>query len=455
MAYIPHTGEDVAAMLAAIGAPTVDALFASVPASLRLTAPLDLPAGLSEADTARTVRDLLARNRLPRLSFAGAGAYEHYIPAAVRPILSRGEFLTSYTPYQPEASQGSLQAFFEFQTIIARLTGLEVANASLYEAGSALAEAALMAHRSAPRPRILVNAGLHPLYRRVLETHMAFLGVTVETLPEQDGVTDAAAARFGPDVCAVALQHPNIFGALEPVHALAAAAKAAGAQVIGVVNPVSLGLLSPPGAWGADIAVGDCQPIGVPVAFGGPYAGFIACRKDLVRKLPGRIVGATVDGKGRRGFVLTLQAREQHIRREKATSNICTNQALVALSFTIAASLLGGRGLRAVAEACAARAHTAARRLAGIPGVRLASAAPFFHEFVVTLPRDAVAVCRAAMDRDGIVPGVPLSRLMAGRDRDLLVCVTETKQAADLEALAIALERAVAAPAAATGGARH
>jgi len=430
-------------MLGVIGAPSIDALFDSVPPPLRIHGKLDLPEGRTEAGTAAVVRSALGENRMPRLSFAGCGAYEHYIPAAVRPLVGRGEFLTSYTPYQPEASQGSLQVFFEFQSIICRLTGLDVANASLYEAGSALAEAVIMAHRVATRPKVLIAAGVHPLHRRVLETYVKYLGITLETMPERDGATDAEAVTVGADHCAVVVQHPNVYGRLEPVNLLAAKAKAAGAMTVGSVNPVSLGLLKPPGEWGADIAVGDVQPVGVPLQFGGPYAGFIACRKDLVRKMPGRIVGQTVDTNGRRGYVLTLQAREQHIRREKATSNICTNQALIALQFTIAASLIGGRGLRRVAESCAALAHAAADRLSRVPGVALLNSGPFFHEFIVRLPVSAAAVCRDMAEHDRIVPGVPMSRFDPGRDRDLLVCVTETKREVDLDALAASLTRAL------------
>ncbi len=436
MAYIPHTEDDVREMLKVIGVPSLEALFDRVPKSLRLEGPLNLPKGLSEADTAEAMRDLLAKNSLPRLSFAGAGAYEHYIPAAVKALVSRGEFLTAYTPYQPEASQGSLQAFFEFQTLICQLTGLSIANASLYEAGSALAEAVLMAHRANNRPRVLLARGIHPLYRRVLNTYVQYLDVTLEDLPEINGVVDVSGLAVGSDVCAVVVGHPNFFGCLEPVAQLAEKAKAAGALTIACVNPISLGLLKPPGEWGADIAVGDVQPMGVPVAFGGPYAGFMACRKDLVRKLPGRIVGMTVDGKGRRGFVLTLQAREQHIRREKATSNICTNQALIALQFTIAVTLIGGRGLKSLAETCVARAHEAARLLGKVPGVGLVHGTPFFHEFVLSLPAPAALVCADMAEHAGIVPGVPLSRFWPERSRELLVCVTETKQRAGLEALA-------------------
>lgn len=443
MAYIPHTEDDVRHMLGVIGAPSIDALFDSVPAALRIHGALDLPPGTTEAGTAAVVRTALGANKLPRLSFAGCGAYDHYIPAAVRPLVGRGEFLTSYTPYQPEASQGSLQVFFEFQSIICRLTGLDVANASLYEAGSALAEAVIMAHRVVPRPKVLIAAGIHPFHRRVLETYVKYLGLTLETMPEKDGATDADAVSVGADHCAVVVQHPNVYGRLEPVSGLAAKAKAAGAMTVGSVNPVSLGLLKPPGEWGADIAVGDVQPIGVPLQFGGPYAGFIACRKDLVRKMPGRIVGQTVDTNGRRGFVLTLQAREQHIRREKATSNICTNQALIALQFTIATALIGGKGLRRVAESCAALAHAGADRLGRVPGVTLPHPGPFFHEFVVRLPVSAAAVGRDMAEHDRIVPGVPLSRLEAGRERDLLVCVTETKGLADVDELAASLARSL------------
>jgi len=433
MPFIPHTEEDIREMLAAAGVSSLDDLFRGVPAGVRSVKPLSLPPGKSEAETAREARTVLGLNRPVRMSFAGAGAYEHHVPAVVRAVTSRGEFLTAYTPYQAEASQGSLQAFFEFQSIVCRLTGMDVANASLYEAGSALAEAVLMAHRATGRGKVLVAAGVNPLYRRVLSTYLRFLDVRMEELPAVDGVTDAAGASVGEDACAVVVQHPNFFGCMEPVGALAVKAKAAGALVIGCVNPVSLGLLKPPGEWGADIATGDVQPVGVPLSFGGPYAGFLACRMELVRRMPGRLVGMTKDTKGRRGFTLTLQAREQHIRREKATSNICSNEALVALSFTVAASLLGGGGLRRTATISVANARRVLAGLSAFPGVGRVHGSPFFHEFALALPFDAEALAARMADDHGIVPGVPLSRFFPGRSRELLVCVTDARNDAELD----------------------
>jgi glycine dehydrogenase subunit 1 len=433
-------------MLAVIGAPSLDGLFAHIPESLRLNRGLDLPAGKTEADTVREMERIMGGGRPPRLSFAGAGAYEHYLPAAAREIVGRGEFLTAYTPYQAEASQGSLQAFFEYQTLICQLTGLDVANASLYEAGSALAEAVIMAHRVTGKPRVLLAPGINPLYLGVVETYTRFLGLTLERMPEKDGVTDAETLSSGTDVCAVVVQHPNFYGALEPVDRIAGMARNAGALTVGHVNPVSLGLLKPPGEWGADIAVGDIQPLAAPLSFGGPYAGFMACRRDLVRRMPGRIVGMTMDAQGRRGFVLTLQTREQHIRREKATSNICSNQALVALQFTAVVAMLGASGLVRMAGTCARLAHAAARELTAVPGVNLVYGSPFFHEFVVRLPRPAAKVCAEMTVRAGIVPGVPLSRLVAGRENDLLVCVTETKNRSDVSELARELTATLALP---------
>lgn len=430
-------------MLKAAGVPDMESLFASVPSAVRLNKPLDLPPGLSEPEAARVIGGILAKNRMPRLSFAGAGAYEHYIPSAVNAIISRGEFLTSYTPYQAEASQGALQAFYEFQTMVCQLTGLDYANASLYEAGSALAEAVLMAWRVTDHPRVFVAPGLNPLYRAVLETYTSHAGLLLEDLPQRDGTVDFSGVRWE-NSAAVVVQHPNFLGCLEPVDELAARAKSHGALTIAVVNPVSLGLLKSPGEWGADIAVGDCQPIGLPLSFGGPYAGFMAVRAELVRKMPGRIVGMTVDKAGRRGFVLTLQAREQHIRREKASSNICSNQALSALAFTVALALRGGRGLRDMASACAVRSRQTLERLLRVPGVRRVYGAHFFHEFVVELPAPAEAVCADMAGHDGVIPGVPLSRLGAGKEREMVVCTTETKSLHDIDDLVRALAGSLA-----------
>ena len=443
MAYIPHNPDDACGMMKASGIGAWDELFASIPSAVRSTKSLDLPPGLSEPAAGRVIRGILAKNRMPKLSFAGAGAYEHYIPSAVKSIISRGEFLTAYTPYQAEASQGALQAFYEFQTLICQMTGLDYANASLYEAGSALAEAVLMAWRVTNHPRVFVAPGLNPLYRRVLDTYTSHAGVMLENLPERNGTVDFSGAIWE-NAAAVVVQHPNYLGCLEPVDELAARAKSHGALTIAVVNPVSLGILKPPGEWGADIAVGDCQPLGLPLSFGGPYAGFMAVRADLVRKMPGRIVGATVDNRGRRGFVLTLQAREQHIRREKASSNICSNQALCALAFTVSLALRGGKGLRDMASTCTVRARQALERLQRVPGVRRVHDAAFFHEFVVELPVPAAAVCSDMALHDGIVPGIPLSRFGSTKDREMIVCATETKSLHDIDEFIRALSGSLA-----------
>jgi len=441
MAFIPHTEADVAAMLAALGASRLEDLFDEIPQELRVKSLAGVPEELNEMQIGRLMSER-ARADGMALSFLGAGAYEHHIPAAVWAITTRGEFYSAYTPYQAEASQGTLQMIYEFQTMIARLTGMEVSNASMYDGASATAEAALMAvraNRKSRSARILMPTSVHPHYRRVAAATAANQGLRFEELPysSEAGVTPAAAlARYeGEDVTALVIQQPNFFGRLEEVDALTDWAHARNALVIAVVNPTSLALLKPPGKWGArgaDIAVGEGQPLGVPLSSGGPYFGFMTARMEHVRQMPGRIVGRTLDAAGHEGFTLTLQAREQHIRRAKATSNICTNQGLLMTAATIYLSLMGAQGL----ERTAASAHARTRELVGalsrVGGVRVAFAGPFFHESVLLFDRPVAGVLRALAAR-GIFGGLDLAPYYPELGPALLVCATETKTAADIE----------------------
>src|SRR5262245_51535988 len=404
MAYLPHTAADVQQMLESIGAASVEDLFRSIPAALRLKSPLALPPARREAEILREMEQLASKNRRidDRPTCLGGGAYHRFIPAAVDYLSSRGEFNTSYTPYQPEASQGTLQAIFEYQSMIARLTGMEIANASMYEGATALAEAILMAYSIHQKGRrALVSGGVHPEYRQVIETYFRRHPIALETLPlGPEGRIDPAGLQSkieeAGDVFAVVIQSPNFFGSVEDGRAIGevlgtlpgAAAAAADPErplLIASVEPISLALLEPPGSYGADAAVGDGQGLGNDPAYGGPSFGFFATRKSHVRKVPGRIVGETRDRDGRRGYVLTFQTREQHIRRERATSNICTNQGLLCLRGAMYLSLLGESGLAKVAERSLRAAHLAQKRLTSLPGVRPVFSAPFFHEFALSL----------------------------------------------------------------------
>jgi glycine dehydrogenase subunit 1 len=450
MPFLPHTDADVQAMLSAIGAGSIEDLFDEIPAELKIQSLARVPETANEMDVVRLMR-ARARQDEVALNFAGAGAYEHHIPAAVWQIVGRGEFYSAYTPYQAEASQGTLQLIYEYQTMITRLTGLDISNASLYDGATAVAEAVLMAERSRRKGarRVLVPESLHPAYRRVLQAIVALQEIEIVTLPCPDGALDpAAVAAYAGEFTALVVPQPNYFGVLEEVDALVDAAHARGALAIGVVNPMSLALLKAPGRWGAqgvDIVVGDGQPLGVPMSSGGPYFGFLACRKELARSMPGRIVGRTTDLDGRTGYALTLQAREQHIRRAKATSNICTNQGLLVTAATIYMSIVGPEGLRRVAAASAANLAALTARLGKIAGVRpLHPGKAHFHEAAFVLPRPAREVIeRLAAQR--ILAGVALGADYAQADHALLLCTTETKTAADLEAFATALEAALAA----------
>ena len=446
MKFLPASDVERREMLAAIGAASIDALFASVPQAVR-QAP-DLPAPMSEIEIRRFLGGLASRNANARETafFLGGGLYHHYTSAIADQMLYRAEWLTAYTPYQPEVSQGTLQSIFEFQTHICLLTGLEVANASLYEGASALVEALLMAERlSKGRRRAVVSAGIHPEYRETVRSYFVNLGLEIVEVPlSADGTTDAAALREAADesTFAVALQSPNFLGLVEDWATGSAAARRVGALSVAVVaEAASLALLSPPGRGGADIACGEAQSLGVPMHNGGPLLGFLSCRTEHQRQIPGRLVGQTQDAEGRRAFCLTLSTREQHIRREKATSNICTNQGLMALASNIHMSLLGRAGLREVATQSHAKAEYLKKAIAGVSGFRIPYAGPTFNEFVVEAPGNAAAlVSRLAQRR--ILAGIPLSRWDPADDRRLLVAATEMNTRAEMDLLVAALGEA-------------
>ncbi len=448
MRYLPLSDADRADMLAAIGAASVDELFADLPADRRLAALPNLPLHMSEPAVARRLGALAARNT-PAGSvpfFVGAGAYRHHVPATVDHLIQRSEFLTSYTPYQPEIAQGTLQVLFEFQTQVARLTGMEVANASMYDGSTALAEAVLMAHRITKRDKAVLSGGVHPHYRGVVETVTRLSGHQVESLSPDVAGTEDILSRIDDTTSCVVVQSPSFYGHLQDLQPIADKAHAVGALLIACFTEVvSLGLIEPPGAQGADIVVGEGQSLGNPLSFGGPYVGLFATRQKYVRQMPGRLCGESVDADGRRAFVLTLSAREQHIRREKATSNICTNAGLCALAFSIHLTLLGGAGLEKLARINHAAAVRLADLLAAIPGVELMNAG-FFNEFALRLPKDAAAVVETLAGQ-GILAGVPASRLEPGRpelDNLLVVAATEVNTDDDRAAFAAALAEALA-----------
>jgi len=449
MRYIPHTPGDVAQMLERIGVGSLEELFVGIPASARLNRPLDLPPAAAEGELLRELKALAARNATPasHLSFLGGGAYQHFIPAAVDLLISRSEFYTAYTPYQPEISQGTLQAIFEFQTLICQLTGMEVANASMYDGASACAEAALMAVRLTRRRRVLVSRALNPRWRAVVATYCRYLDLElVEVAYAEDGRTDLddLKRKLDGQTAAVIAGYPNYFGVIEDLAALALLAQGNGAKLVaGVAEGVALGLLKSPGELGADIVAGEGQSFGIPVSFGGPYVGFFAARMKDVRSMPGRLVGETLDQDGKRGFVLTLSTREQHIRREKATSNICSNQGLCALTATVFLSLLGKQGLREMAQQNLAKAGYARQQLGSAAGLSFPFGAPVFNEFVVRCQRPVKAVL-ADLEAAGILGGIPLGPDYPELADAFLVCVTEQHRRADIDALANALAGGVA-----------
>ena len=447
MAFIPHTPADVETMLATIGVSSIEALFEEIPQGLRVKSLSGIPQPLNEMEVGRLMSERARLDGRP-LCFIGAGAYEHHIPAAVWAIATRGEFYSAYTPYQAEASQGTLQVIYEYQTMIASLTAMPVANASVYDGASAMAEASLMAvraNRKSKAQRILVPTTVHPHYRRVASATAGNQGLRFEEIPYSQGegvIAPTALARYeGEDITALVIQQPNFFGRLEDVDALTDWAHTRGIFVIAVVNPTSLALLKPPGSWGAkgvDIAVGEGQPLGVPLSSGGPYFGFMTTRTEYVRQMPGRIVGRTVDLNGREGFTLTLQAREQHIRRAKATSNICTNQGLLMTAATVYMSLMGPQGLERTAAASHARTRELLTALTRLQGVRAAFQGPVFHEAVVVLDRPVGPVLRTLAARE-ILGGLDLEEHYPELGHALLVCATETKTTADIESYAAAL----------------
>jgi glycine dehydrogenase subunit 1 len=447
MAYIANTADDVEQMLGAIGLDSLDALFDMIPPELRLGRPLDVPRALTEFELTAEVGALLARNEGAdrRPCFLGGGSYDHFVPAVVDNLASRGEFYTAYTPYQAEASQGTLQATFEYQTLIAQLTGMDVSNASLYDGGSAAAEAMLMAMTITRRlGRVVVAGTVHPETRQILRTFLANLEPELVTVPLKDGRIDPAdlAAALTGDTAAVILQHPNFFGNLEEIEALVDAAHAKGALAIVSLDPISLGLLRRPGDYGADIVIAEGQCLGNHLNYGGPFLGILACREEYVRKMPGRVVGQTTDRHGKRCFTLTLQTREQHIRREKATSNICTNQGLLALRASIYLAVVGPSGLRQAAELSTRKAHYAAERLAAVPGLSLAFKSPFFKEFVVRSKRDPREVL-AEVGKLGYHGGIALGTWYPELADGILIAVTEKRTKAEIDGLAEAYSRAI------------
>ncbi len=440
MAYLFNTVDDQREMLKAIGAASIEDLFRGVPAELRMSRPLAIPAPMSEIELTRHMGQLASRNQGTHqmVCFMGGGAYDHFIPAAVDAIASRGEFFTSYTPYQPEVSQGNLQVMFEYETMICELTGMDVSNASLYDGASACVEAVLLALSvSDTRRKVIVCDSLHPEYRQSLATYLQFLNAELITLPSRSGVWDIEQlqARLDDSVACVVVSQPNFFGAVEDLAPVASAAKDAGAVVVAVADLLSLGILEAPGAWGADVVVGEGQPLGVPLQYGGPYLGIMACRESLVRRMPGRIAGQTTDRAGQRCWVLTLQTREQHIRRDKATSNICTNQGLLALRATIYLSLLGPQGLEETASQCAWKTAYLREQLSGSDRWEVAFETSNWRELVLRDRAGDVAATIEHARMHGVLAGLHLGRWYPEYNDCLLVAVTEKRTKAEIDQL--------------------
>ncbi|WP_295403530.1 aminomethyl-transferring glycine dehydrogenase subunit GcvPA [uncultured Thiocystis sp.] len=453
MPFVPHTDDDIAAMLATIGVDAIDDLFDEIPAELRIGELTAIPTGMAEMDIARLMHARARADGQP-VCFIGAGAYDHHIPAAVWQIAARGEFYSAYTPYQAEASQGTLQVLYEFQSMMTALTGLDVSNASLYDGASALAEAVLMAvraNRKTKSNKVMVPRALHPAYRRTVHAIVAAQGIELVEIPfdlkgGQTTVEQLDAVAGSDEFAAVVVNQPNVFGVLEDVDALTEWAHARNALAIAVVNPIALALLSPPGDWGgtgADIACGEAQPLGMPLSSGGPYAGFLCCKQEFVRQLPGRIAGRTLDLDGKPGFTLTLQAREQHIRRGKATSNICTNQGLLVTAATIHLALLGAEGLERVASACHANTQRLAALLCEIPGIVPLFDQPIFHEQALRLPAPTADLLRS-LAAHNVLGGFDLSRDYPELGQALLICATELRTKEEMRGYADKLARIVA-----------
>jgi len=447
MPYVFNTPEDQRAMLDAIGAASIDDLFASIPKSLRFQGELNIPRGLSELELSQHIGELASHNShtSDKVCFLGGGSYDHFIPAVVDALSSRGEFYTSYTPYQAEVSQGNLQATFEYQTLICQLTGMDVSNASLYDGGSAAVEAVLMSMNITRRPgKVVTAASVHPEYRQILETYLTHLEVELVTVgtPEGQIPLDDLARVVDDRTACVLVQHPNFFGCLEQVEEIANIAHQSGAMLVQSFDPISLGLLKRPGDLGADIAVAEGQSLGNPMAFGGPYLGVMACREDFVRRMPGRIAGETTASGNRRCWVLTLQTREQHIRREKATSNICTNQGLYALRASIYLALMGPQGMREVAELCVRKSNYAAQTLTSGNRYSLAFDTPFFKEFVVRDSNGQIAQMLHDASQSGYFAGISLGQWYPELDDCFLMCVTEQRTKREIDSLARCLVEA-------------
>jgi glycine dehydrogenase subunit 1 len=440
LSYLLNTADQQRAMLQEIGAESLRDLFRSIPETLQLKRPLQVPPALTEMELTQHAEELAARNRVggEAVCFLGGGSYDHFIPAVVDAIAGRSEYYTAYTPYQAEASQGSLQAFFEYQTLICQLTGLDVANASLYDGGSAVAEAVLMARTITQRDGpVLIAESVHPEYRQILATYLANFDGGIKVLSTPDGFLDPDGLKRALDdqTACVVVQHPNFFGGLEEVEELARVAHARGTLFIVSFDPISLGLLKRPGQYGADIAVAEGQCLGNAMSYGGPYLGILACQEQFVRKMPGRLVGQTVDRQGKRCWVLTLQTREQHIRREKATSNICTNQGLMALKAAVYLAALGPQGLKETAELCTRKAHYAAEQLTQLPGVRLRFPRPFFKEFTLRMEGDVSSLLSRLLQK-GYHAGLPLGRWYPDLAGCVTVAVTEKRTRVEIDGLA-------------------
>jgi len=437
--YIPNSPDERAEMLRQIGVASIENLFDSIPEELRLREHLKVPAALSEIELLAKFEQTSTRNPAAgRASFLGGGAYAHYTPTIVDHLISRSEFFTAYTPYQPEISQGTLQAIFEFQTLVCQLTGMDIANASMYDGSTAMAEAVLMAERVTRRKKVIASAAVHPQYLEVAHTYVQHAGIELQHAPvdQRSGQTPLTAFDIDDQTAAIVVQSPNFFGCIEDVEALSEKAHAQGALlIVTVTEAMSFGLLRSPGACGADIVVAEGQSFGVPLSFGGPYVGLFATRDKYARQIPGRLVGEASDKQGRRGYVLTLATREQHIRREKATSNICTNEGLIALAATIYLETMGRRGVQEVATQCAHKAHYAATEIARVEGFSLPFSAPFFDEFVVRAPVKASPLLDRLAREKGIDGGIALARFDSSRSNDFLVCVTEMNTRAQIDAL--------------------
>jgi len=438
--FIPSTDQDLAEMLAAVGVRSFDDVLSPIPEAVRKDSALTLPPQLTEPEAIRLLRRRAGDNHADALSFLGAGMYDHTIPSALDALLQRSEFYTAYTPYQAEVSQGTLQAVYEFQTMVSELFGMDVANASVYDGASALTEAILLAHAHTRRNRVVFAGSVHPYYRAVFESSTVGLGLQSVDAATRDGGAspDAVRALVDDRTACIVIQQPNFYGLIEDIPPLAGIAHAAGALVIVSADPIAVSLLEAPGKQGADIVIGEGQSLGIAPSFGGPALGLFAVREELKRRLPGRLVGRTLDSRGQQAFVLTLQTREQHIRREKATSNICTNENLMALAATIYLSLVGPQGLRAVAETCAQNAHYTADRIGGLAGYRLAYRRPFFQEFVVECPVPAREVVTRLWERDRILAGVDMAAF-GEEPKRLMIAVTERRNRADIDALVEAL----------------